>query len=100
MNTENAINSAEGQKLKIRLATNEEIDATIAYKSKHENSNEVIIVLKITSKVEELISYRKISFDIIWWSDTGLKVPNASIIYDDNNNAYVIRNRAGYLDKY
>lgn len=58
-----------------------------------------MLILKITNKVEDLISYRKISFDIIWWSDTGLKVPNSSIIYDDNQNAYIIRNRAGYLDK-
>ncbi len=99
MNTENAINSEEGQKVKIRLASKDEVDATIVYKSQEENSNDVIIVLKITSKVEELISYRKISFDIIWWSDTGLKVPNSAIMYDDNNLAYIIRNRAGYLDK-
>lgn len=29
----------------------------------------------------------------------GLKVPNSAIIYDDSNRAYIIRNRAGYLDK-
>lgn len=98
LDSENAINCVEGQKVKVRLATSEEIDATIEYKSQEENG-EVVIVLKITSNVEELISYRKISFDIIWWSDTGLKVPNDSILYDSNNNAYIIRNRSGYLDK-
>ena len=99
MNTENAINSKVGDKVKIRLATSEEIDATIEYKAQQEDSNEVLIVLKITSQVEELINYRKISFEIIWWSATGLKVPNSAIIYDENNLAYIIRNRAGYLDK-
>lgn len=58
-----------GQKIKVRLASNEEIDATIVYKAQEQESDETLIVLKITSKVEKLISYRKISFDIIWWSD-------------------------------
>lgn len=98
MNTENAINSTEGQKVKIRLSTNQEIDATIEYKLQEDEEN-VVLVLKITSNVEELISYRKISFDIIWWSDTGLKVPNSSIIYDEFDRAYIIKNRSGYLDK-
>lgn len=98
MNTENAIDSIEGQKVKIRLSTNQEIDATIEYKSQEDEKN-VVLVLKITSNVEELISYRKISFDIIWWSDTGLKVPNSAIIYDEFDRAYIIKNRSGYLDK-
>ena len=59
-----------GQKVKIRLSTNEEITATIVYKAQEQESDEVVIVLKITNNVENLISYRKISFDIIWWSDT------------------------------
>ncbi len=29
----------------------------------------------------------------------GLKVPNSAIIYDEDNTPYIIRNRAGYLDK-
>ncbi len=69
MNSENAINSKEGQKLKIRLASKSEIDATIEYKAQ-ENDDEVLLIFKITSNVEDLISYRKISFDVIWWSDT------------------------------
>lgn len=99
MNTENAIKSNVGDKVKIRLSNKDEINATIEYKAKEEDSNNVIIILKITSDVEDLISYRKISFDIIWWSSTGLKVPNSAIIYDDDDFAYIIRNRSGYLDK-
>ena len=99
MNSENAINSNVGDKVKIRLANKEEINATIECKNQEENSDNVVLILKINNQVEELISYRKISFEIIWWSDTGLKVPNSSIIYDDNGRAYIIRNRAGYLDK-
>ena len=44
------------------------------------------------------MNYRKISFDLIWWSHKGLKVPNQSIIEQDGLQ-YVIRNRAGYLSK-
>lgn len=99
MDTENAINSKVGDKVKIRLANKDEIDATIEYKSQEQDSKYVVIILKITSKVEDLVSYRRISFDIIWWSNTGLKVPNSAIIYDDNDLAYIIRNRSGYLDK-
>lgn len=99
MNTENAIKSQVGDKVKIRLANKDEIDAIIEYKVQEEDSNKVVIILKITKDVEDLINYRKISFDIIWWSNTGLKVPNSAIIYDDNDLSYIIRNRAGYLDK-
>ena len=35
---------------------------------------------------------------MIWWSDTGLKVPNQAIV-EENGLNYVVRNRAGYLDK-
>lgn len=43
------------------------------------------IVLKITKNVEELINYRKISFDIIWWEEQGLKIPNAAVVGQGNN---------------
>ncbi len=99
MNTENAGKSSVGDKVKIRLSNKDEVNATIEYKAKEEDSNNFVIIFRITSDVEDLTSYRKISFDVIWWSNTGLKVPNSAIIYDDNDLAYIIRNRAGYLDK-
>ena len=34
--------------------------------------------------VEKLIDYRKIAFKIIWWSANGLKVPNSSIIKEED----------------
>ena len=46
-------------------------------------------------KVKKL---RKINFDIIYWDYSGLKVPNSSII-KENELSYVIKNRAGYKDK-
>ena len=92
-----ARNAKVGQKVKLRLLNSKEVDSQIEYIYVEDN-NEVTIVFELEDYVEELISYRKIAFDIIWWSDNGLKVPNQAIVKDDNIS-YVIRNRAGYLEK-
>lgn len=97
VDSEIARNSKVGQNVKIRLPNSKEVNSQIEYIYIEEN-NKVTIVFKLENYVEELVSYRKIAFDIIWWSDTGLKVPNEAIIKDDNIS-YVIRNRAGYLEK-
>lgn len=87
----------QGDNLELRLSNGDEIPATVEYLINKEN-DDVLVVFKIEKDVEQLINYRKISFDIIFWSYTGLKVPNTSII-EENGKSYVIRNRAGYLDK-
>lgn len=89
-------NAEEDKKVTLRLSSQEEIPATI-YKI-IEKDNEKIVVFKINNFVEKLINYRKISFDVIWWSDEGLKVPNSAIITRGDLN-YVVRNRAGYTDE-
>ena len=86
----------EGKNIKVRLTNADEITAKV-FKIKEEN-NKNIVILKITKDVEELIEYRKINFDLIYWSYFGLKVPNSSIIKENDLN-YVIRVRAGYKDK-
>jgi len=63
-----------------------------------EDENSYLIVLKVEKQIEELTNYRKISFDLIWWSDSGLKVPNQAIA-KDGDLEYVVRERAGYLSK-
>ena len=65
---------------------------------KLKENNEIVIILKVQKQIEELINYRKITFDLIWWSASGLKVPNQAIVQENDLN-YVIRNRAGYLSK-
>lgn len=95
-NTEEAKNAEVGDKVKVRLPSASEVSAEITYVLQ-ENDDRVLI-LKIEKGVEELISYRKISFDLIWWSENGLKVPNQAIV-KENDLAYVVRNRAGYLNK-
>ena len=95
--SEEAKKAQIGDKVQIRLSNNVEIDAKIEYLSQ-ENEDEVLIVLEIDRQIEELTNYRKISFDLIWWSYSGLKVPNQAIIEQDGLH-YVVRNRAGYLNK-
>ncbi len=95
-NTEEAKNAEVGDKVKVRLPSGSEVSAEITYVLQ-ENDDRVLI-LKIEKGVEELISYRKISFDLIWWSENGLKLPNQAIV-KENDLAYVVRNRAGYLNK-
>ncbi len=95
--SEEAKNAEVGQKVKIRLSNNAEIPAEINNLIK-EDENDVVIILKIEKQIEELINYRKISFDLIWWDDSGLKVPNQAIVRVEDLD-YVVRNRAGYLSK-
>ncbi len=97
LKSDEAKNATVNDKINLLLSSDNKITAKIVYKSE-EDDGSILLVLKITDSIEELIAYRKISFDIIWWSIDGLKVPNDAILYD-NGLSYVIRNRAGYLDK-
>jgi len=96
MDSGRAKQAKENEQVKIRLSNDEEINAKIV--SIQAQDDEVIMVFELTDSVEELINYRKISIDVIWWSFSGLKVPNNAII-EENNLYYIIRNRAEYTDK-
>ena len=74
-----------------------EINSEVEFVRQEENGK-TMIVFKINKGVEKLISYRKISLDVIWWSFSGLKIPNSAIIHE-GDLTYVIRNRTGYKDK-
>lgn len=95
--SEEANISKVGDNVKIRLPNNIEIKAEIVNISS-ENDEKRILFLKLNKQVEELIKYRKITFDLIWWDLSGLKVPNQAIVKIDDLD-YVIRSRAGYLSK-
>jgi len=95
-NTEEARMAEVGDKLEIRLATNQEIPAEVHYIKEEENNR--LIVLKITQNIDYLTNYRKISLNLIWWEEEGLRVPSTSIIYE-NGLSYVIRTKAGILNK-
>ena len=96
-NSDQAKNAKVEDRVEVRLPSGSEVSAEVTYTSQEDNGN-VLLVLRIEKGVEELINYRKISFDLIWWSETGLKVPNRAIVKENDLN-YVVRNRAGYLSK-
>ena len=87
-----------GDKINLRLSNNEQVQAEISYITQ-ESDEEDLVVFKLDKYVEELINYRKISFDIIWWDVNGWKVPNEALKYENEDLAYVIRKRVGYSDK-
>lgn len=85
-----------GDKLTLRITTDKTVRATVQ-NIKNENGK-YILILRITQGVEDIIKYRKISLDIVWWEKEGLRVPNSAIIYE-NGLSYVVRNRAGNKNK-
>lgn len=106
INSEKSIQAQVGEKVTLRLSNSEEISAEIVYIVEEEN--ERLIIFKIQSGLELLASYRKITFDIIWWSYRGLKVPNSALILEKGRQGseeegkdiyFVIKNSAGYTDK-
>ncbi len=97
LSSENAKELKENQNISLRMSNNEQITGKIEYKQEQPDDS-ILFVIKITKNVEELITCRKISLDVIWWSDEGLKVPNEAILEEDDKK-YIVRNRAGYTDK-
>ena len=96
-NSENAKQARVGDKIKVRLSNNEEVSAEIVNIA-NDSEEDILLMLKIEKGIQELINYRKISFDLIWWDEQGLKVPNQAIVKENDLN-YVVRKRAGYLNK-
>lgn len=96
LDSEQAMSKKIGDNVVLRLANTKEVSAQIEYIVEEEEQR--LIIFKIKDEVEELSSYRKISVEVIWWSYSGLKVPNSAIIHE-NDLDYIIRTRAGYTDK-
>ena len=80
----------------LSLSTGDEVKSNIYHIAEQENGDRLLI-FKIKDCIEELINYRKISFEIIWWRANGLKVPNTSIVEKEGIN-YIVRKRVGYTD--
>lgn len=84
---------------------NEFIPATVEYISEEDDKR--LIIFKIKSNVEELVKYRKIALDVIWWRTEGIKIPNNSIkiepVYDENGNIVtelptILVQKLGYVE--
>lgn len=100
LNSEQAKQAKVGNNVKLRLPNDIEIESKIEYMTQEENG--ILLIFKIDKQVQTLISYRKISFDIIWWSNSGKKIPNTAIGYEQKGEkqvTYVTRKRGGYQDK-
>ena len=75
LNSIPAKQAEEGKNVLLTLSNGTEVNATIYY-TKVQESGKILIVFKINTLTDELRSYRKISFNITWWSVAGIKVPN------------------------
>ena len=96
MNSTEAMDAKLNDKVKIRIANNEEENAKIV--QINEESGKRTIIFQINKMTDVLINHRKISVDVIWWDVTGLKVPNQALT-QENGLYYITRNRAGVQTK-
>lgn len=98
LNSTAAKDSKEGDAVKITLSSGNEIDGVVEYK-KEQESGKILVIFKVRTLTEELISYRKISFNITWWRVSGLKVPNDAIAEDEEGLKYVLKKTSNGTSK-
>lgn len=96
MDSEQAMNAEIGDSVKLRVFDKQEIDATI--KQINEEYDKRTIIFETNQMTDDLISHRKIEVNVIWWSASGLKIPNQALI-EENGLYYVMRNKAGTQSK-
>lgn len=89
LNSDTAKKAEVGESVNITPASGSEIKSSIVYK-KIQDDGKALIVFKLPVLTDELMSYRKLSFNITWWSYSGIRIPNSSII-EENNLKYVMR---------
>ena len=96
INSELAKQAKVGDKVTLRISTTEEDDAEIV--QINECSGNRTIIFELNNMSQNLINYRKIAIDIIWWEKNGYKVPNKAIFTKNFNGQdlnYIIRNKNG-----
>lgn len=92
-----AKNAKLKQKAYIEIPNGNIIDAKIVQINDNSDSSKTII-FEIDQDIDSLLIYRKTNFDIIWWNDSGFKIPNSAII-EQNGLQYVIKIRNNYKTK-
>lgn len=97
MDTEKASVAKVGDGVTLRLPSGKEVKANIVHIVEEEKEMR-IIVFRVTEEVEELVQYRELSVDVIWWNFEGLKVSNVAIL-EENDISYVEKMKAGYTEK-
>lgn len=96
INSELAKQAKVGDKVTLRISTTEDDDAEIV--QINEGSGNRTIIFELNNMSQNLINYRKIAIDIIWWKKNGYKVPNKAIFTKNFNGQdlnYIIRNKNG-----
>ena len=96
LNSKEAMQAEIGDKVDLRISNAEEISAKV-FKI-NEQSGKRTIIFEITQLIESLVNHRKVIVDVIWWNETGLKIPTQALI-KENGKYYVIRNKAGIQAK-
>ena len=91
-NSKNAMSAEVGKTVKLRISNNAEHDAKIV--QINEESGKRTIIFEMNQMTEYLRNHRKIVVDVMWWKETGLKVPKQALI-KENGLYYVTRNKAG-----
>ena len=93
MNSESAKKAKVEDKVKIELDMDTTVNATIV--KINDSGDDRVLVFEIDDLPEKLINYRKVSVNVIWWQEKGLKVPKSALI-EENGKYYLERNRAGF----
>lgn len=94
LNSDIAKESNVGDEVKITISTGKQLNAKIQKKEEQE-SGKTLIVFNLNILTDEMIQYRKVSFNITWWSKSGLKIPNDAIVSGENDIKYVVKEKAG-----
>lgn len=95
MNSKQSMEAKVGDSVNLRIFDKESKAKIIQI---NEESGSRTIIFEISEMTEDLIKHRKIAVDVIWWDESGLKVPNKALI-QENNLYYVIRDKAGIQSK-
>ena len=96
MDSEGAMKANVGDSVQIRTSSKKENNAKIV--QINEEVGKRTIIFQINKMEDEFINHRKIAVDVIWWNESGLKIPNQALI-EENGLYYVIRNKAGTQSK-
>lgn len=97
LDSDEAKSAKVGDSINIRIQNYGEAKANITNIIDEKDGSKTITI-EISRNVENLIAYRKISFDVIWWSAKGFRIPT-NAIKEVNGLSYVVRDRNGYYNK-
>lgn len=92
INKDNAKDCTEGKSVTLRFKNmaNAEVKGTIDYVSEPDADNNMLVLIRCSTYVESVFSYREAEIDIIFKSYTGYKVPTHAIRAYDNSKYKVV----------